>query len=116
MSALLDAHLLADILRNSILVYHVVHCLCYDVVLRHVPCALVLTGFAPRVLYHVVLLAVLVLSDTVDEHTVVISESPVVILFLALLLCRSHLRSVDAEFSELIHLLVWAELEPLSHV
>ena len=40
-------HLLADILRYGVDVHHVVHCVGNDEVLRHIPYAFIVTGFAP---------------------------------------------------------------------
>ena len=66
-------HLLEDVSRDSVLVNHEVHCVGYDVVLCHVPDTLVVACLAPRVLHHVVFLAMLVLSDTEDKHAVVVA-------------------------------------------
>ena len=59
-----------------------------DVVARHIPDALVLAALAPRVLHHVVGLALLVDGLAVDEHHVVVGEAPVVPLLLTKLLSR----------------------------
>ncbi len=40
-------HLLADVLRNGVDVHHIVHCVCNDEVLRHIPDSFVVTGFTP---------------------------------------------------------------------
>ena len=40
-------HLLADVLRYGVDVHHVVHCVGNDEVLRHIPYAFIVTGFAP---------------------------------------------------------------------
>ena len=40
-------HLLADVLRYGVDVHHVVHCVGNDKVLRHIPYAFIVTGFAP---------------------------------------------------------------------
>lgn len=40
-------HLLADVFRYGVDVHHVVHCVGNDEVLRHIPYAFIVTGFAP---------------------------------------------------------------------
>ena len=45
--SLLDTHLLADILRNSVLVYHVVHGVGCDEALGHIPNTLVVASLTP---------------------------------------------------------------------
>ena len=76
----------------------------------------VLASLTPRVLHHVVLLAVLVLGDTVDQHTVVVGELPVVEALLAHLLSGLHLGHVAAERVDEVSSLGWREAQPASHV
>ena len=45
--AFLETHLLADVLRDSILVYHVVHGVSCNKVLGHIPDTLVVTSLTP---------------------------------------------------------------------
>ena len=59
-----------------------------DVVARHVPDTLVLTGLTPRILDEIVGLTLFVKCLAVDEHHMVIGEAPVVPLFLTKLLRR----------------------------
>ena len=40
-------HILADVFRYGVDVHHVVHCVGNDEVLRHIPYAFIVTGFAP---------------------------------------------------------------------
>ena len=67
-----------------------------DVVLAHIPDALVSACFAPRVLHHIVLAPLLVLRLAVDQHHVVVGGLPRVEPLLAqflrgcrILLCQS---------------------------
>ena len=57
-----------------------------------IPQTFVLSGFTPRVLYHIVFVAFLVFGYTVNQHTVVVSSFPVVVCQLALFLCAPLLR------------------------
>ena len=59
-----------------------------DVVARHVPDTLVLTGITPGILDEIIGFALLVKCLAVDEHHMVIGEAPVVPLFLTKLLRR----------------------------
>lgn len=102
---LLETHLLADVLRNSVLVYHVVHGVSCNKVLGHVPDTLVVTSLTPWILYHIILLTILVFSNTEDKHTMIISKLPVVKALLTLLLCRNNLWYVYTEWIDDILLL-----------
>ena len=90
-AGLLDAEFLSDVLGNGILVDEDVHCLVGYECFRGVPYAFVFVVCAPRVLYHEVLFAVLVFSYAVDEHAVVVGGFPIVVGFLAHLLCNGFL-------------------------
>ena len=45
------------------------------IVARHIPCTLVMPTLAPRVLHHIVWLAMLIDSLAVDEHHMVVSKA-----------------------------------------
>ena len=96
---LVDSELLLQILGDSVLVDHDVHGLAGDEILGHIPNALILAALAPRVLDHVVESTVLILGDTIDLHSVVISGGLVVEPLLAHLLCGDDLlRDLDRSF------------------
>ena len=67
-----------------------------DVVARHVPDTLVLTGLTPRILDEIVGLTLFVKCLAVDEHHMVIGEAPVVPLLLTRLLCGRYIISSTA--------------------
>ena len=112
----LDTEFLSDILRNGVLVNHEVHNLVSAESLCHIPDSLVVAILTPRVLDHVVLLAVLVFCQTEEVHTVVVCCLPVVESLLTHLLCDLNLRSVYTERVEKICLLSLSESEPFCSV
>ena len=69
-----------------------VHCFIAHESFGSIPQSFVLSGFTPRVLYHIVFVAFLVFGYTVNQHTVVVSSFPVVVCQLALFLCAPLLR------------------------
>ena len=113
---LLNSQLLADVLRNCVFVDHEVHGVVGDVGFSHVPDALVVAGLAPRVLHHIVFLAVLIFGDAVDKHSVVVGQFPIVKALLAALLCRSDFGNGATERVDECSLLGLLLPHPFCHV
>ena len=79
----LNSEFFADFCWNGVLVDEEVHRVGGDESFCHIPGALVLAGLTPGVLHHVILLAVLILGHSIDEHAMVVGEFPVVETLLA---------------------------------
>ena len=101
----LNSQFLADGSGDSVLVDEEVHRVGSDKVLGHIPGTFIVAGLAPGVLYHIILLAVLVLGHTVDMHAVVVGQFPVVETLLTLLLCGNNLGGIHTQRVKLLGLL-----------
>ena len=87
----LNSEFFAYFCWNSVLVDEEVHRVGCNEGLGHVPGAFIVACITPRVLHHAILLAVLILGHSIDEHAMVVGEFPVVETLLAQFLSSHNL-------------------------